>query len=327
MTDSTVPAPITGGGVPGVPGYDTGTSAAGTPATGASQVQGEQVTIGSFILNLNNGVKSTDLVQSGMQSGYTTSAGGPRYDTVANILGQFNGWGTTQLRQFALQAYQAGLVTSKNAPKSELVVAWQTVVEEAAKDKIDPQTLIQKAVDSGGWNNIQPAIMPGDNGLPGTGNANNLPDQSQSSTQTIYTSYLDPATIQGAQADAWFRLLGMNPTSEDYQNFLKTVYGYQQAENTGKFENKTTSKTADNSGTGAAGGGATGGTDTNTVTNEISQRQIGQRGLQFLAGQAAMQNPEYGTYQAATTYFHALMSALSAPGAGMQASGPTAMAP
>ncbi|HET7638412.1 MAG TPA: hypothetical protein VFK47_06680, partial [Ktedonobacteraceae bacterium] len=181
-----------------------------------------------------NGVKSTDRVQIGMQAGNT--AAGPQYDTVGNVIKSFNTWSqdATQFQKFRLQAYQAGLIPSKNASKAEVLVAWQTVVEEASKDKMDPQTLIEKAVNSGGWNKMQPSIMPSDNGLSGTGNANSVPDQTNS--QTTYVSYLDPATIQGAQADAWFRLMGRNPSSEEYQNFLQAVYGYQGEENTGKFE-------------------------------------------------------------------------------------------
>jgi hypothetical protein len=285
-------------------------------------VSGQNLQVGNYTLSLVNGIKSTDLVQIGMQPGNTSA--GPQYDTVQHVLQQFAtvmDGGGTDFQKFRLQAYQAGLIPSKTASRAEVLVAYQTVVEEAVKEKIDPDTLIQKAVDAGGWNNIQPTINPADNGLAGTGNANSAANPS--TTQTTYVSYLDPATIQGAQADAWYRLMGRNPTSQEYQDFMQQVYGYQNDENTGKFE--TTSK-GTTGGSIDAQGNATPG---NAVTDQniISQRQIAQRGLQFLAGQAAMANPEEGLYQAATTYFNAFMKALGGPAAGMQASGPTNTAP
>lgn len=315
------PAPSPVGGPPPVPGYDT---SATTPQTGGSTggvgvANAENLQVGNYTISLVNGIKSSDMVQVDFgQGGYTSERGGPNYDTVGNVLQKFANWSNTDFQKFRLQAYQAGLIPSKTASKAEVLVAWQTVVEEAVKEKLSPTELIQKAVDGGGWNSLQPTINPSDNGLAGTGNANSLPEGS--TTQTTYVSYLDPATIQGAQADAWYRLLGRNPTSQEYQDFMQQVYGYQGAENTGKFE--TTDKTAQ---PGAGPGGGPGGTD--TMQNIISQRGIGQRGLQFLAGQAAMSNPEEGMYQAATTYFNAFMKALAGPAAGMQASGPTIQAP
>lgn len=325
---------------PPVPGYDTpapgATAGANIPApqaTGSPQAANGTVTVGSYTLGLNSGVNPTDVVRTAgthnigtggrmLGEGAEVTRAQPSQqesnsDTVAHLLQSFNGWTTTQYEQFRQQAYQMGLTTSRTAGKAEVLVAWQTVVEEAAKDNLSTQDVI-KSASVAGWNSINPAIAPGDNGLGGTGNVNNSPEPSNSTTQTTYTSYLDPATVQGALADAWQRLLGMNPSSSDYQAFLNQVYQYEDQENTGKFEDKTTDKT--NAGNGA-------GASSNVNENVISQRQIGTRGLEFLAGQSAMANPQEGAYQAATTYFNAFAKALSAPAAGMQASGPTAMAP
>lgn len=326
---------------PPVPGYDTpapgataGTNIPAPQATGQQAADGT-VTVGSYTLGLNSGVKPTDRVKvdrteaigsggreldvggNGVAGRANPAAQVQASDTVASQLQAFNGWSTPQHETFRQQAYQMGLTSSKTAGEAEVLVAWQTVVEEAAKDGLTPGQVIKTAV-SGGWNSLNPSIEPSDNGLAGTGNANNSPDASNSTTQTTYTSYLDPATVQGALADAWQRLLGMNPSSADYQAFLNQVYKYEDQENTGKFDDKTTAKQNAGNGTGAS---------SNVNENVISQRQIGTRGLEFLAGQSAMANPQEGAYQAATTYFNAFAKALSAPAAGMQASGPTAMAP
>lgn len=259
-------------------------------------------------------------------------------DTVLSKLNSIQDWykdaGTR--KQIIDEMYAAGLITSKKSPSiEEVALAWGLVVQESALQSrgtgslgsITPEQLLSQAAQKG-WNNIQPNLTPADVGAHGTGNANNSTETS-SQTETIYKSYVDPATAMGTLADAWYRLVGKNPTSEEYQAFLNTLYGYQEQENTGKFETKetgpnmgsidpTTGQPVDS--TGNIGG-------TSTQTNVVSQRGIGTRGIQFLAGQQALASPEEGAYQAATTYLNALIKALPGTAAGMQASGPTTTIP
>lgn len=206
-------------------------------------------------------------------------------------------------------------------------IASGAAAQLGADDQI--QQIIKQA-SQGGWASINPHINPGDMGLQGTGNVNNSPDQKTQTSSTTYVSFLDPATVQGALNDAYYRLVGRMPTSAEAQAFLTTVYSYEEQANTGKFDTKTTDQT--NAGPGGGGTDANGnpigqGASTDISQNVVSQRGIGQRGLQLLAGNAAMGNPEEGVYQAATTYFNAFIKALSGPAAGMQASGPTVTAP
>lgn len=259
--------------------------------------------------------------------------------TSANVvskIAEIQDWygNATKRAQIIQQLYAAGLVTSKKAPSAaEVINAWSLVVQEAATQSnagkfISPEDLLAKAAKSG-WNSVGATLTPDSTGAVGTGNLNNAADASTTTSQTIYKSYLDPASIMGAQADAWFRLLGRNPTTAEYNAFLNSVLGYQDASNTGKFESQT--KDPSNVATGANAGQSAGMqdamTDPTTQTSIVSQRGIGTRGLEFLAGQAAMANPEEGAYQAATTYFNAFIKALSGPAAGMSASGPTNTAP
>ncbi len=249
-------------------------------------------------------------------------------DSVQSQINSIQDWygNATVRRQIIQQMFDAGLLTTtKNPSAEEVTLAWALVVQEASlKGQITPQELLAKAAQ-GGWNATNPTLSASDGQLRGTGEYQNSSD---TSSQTIYKSYLDPATVMGAQADAWYRLVGRNPTSAEYQAFLSQVYGYQQAENTGKFEGKdkipgtidpTTGQMVPQDQTAP-------GTST-TQTNVVSQRGIGTRGLEFLAGQAALAQPETGPYQAATTYMNAFVKALSGPAAGMSASGPTTVAP
>lgn len=250
-----------------------------------------------------------------------------------------NGWygNTTRRQKYIDEMYAAGLLSSKKSPSAaEVALAWQLVVQEAALQTADPasepgmrtpEDVLAKAAQSG-WNSLSAKQAIGDVGANGTGNLNNSTETS-SQSETVYKSYVDPATAMGTLADSYFRLMGRNPKPGEYNAFLHTLYSYQEQENTGKFE--TTEKGPNVGGVDPTTGqpvdqsGSSGGTA--TQTNIVSQRGIGTRGVQFLAGQQALASPEEGAYQAATTYFNAFIKALQGPASGMAASGPTVAIP
>lgn len=331
--DSLITSSLQGGSIgspPVVPGYDTSGNSTGGIGTGITP--GSAISVGSYTITLTGDIQPTDLVPTSTGRGSKISqgqsdtgnvkvgqGGQPSTNTVQQMIQSFTNWSLTQYQQFKQQAYQAGLITSANASKAEVLTAWQLVVQEASKDRVTTDQLL-KTASNGGWNAMNPVYVTGDVGLPSTGNSYNAPDApSQATNRTVYTSYMDPATVQGTLADSFYRLIGRMPTQEEYDNYLKNVDQYEQDANTGKFESKST----DTGGANTAPGGKT----SNTTENVVAQRGLATRGAEFLAGQEAMNNPEYGQYQAATTYFHALMSALGAPAAGMQASGPTVTSP
>lgn len=235
------------------------------------------------------------------------------------------------------EMYAAGLISSKKSPSAEEVTrAWALVVQESALQIQDPNgdihlfspdDVLAKAAE-GGWNAANFKQSPGDAQVIGNGNQNNSPETS-SQSETVYKSFVDPATAMGTLADSYFRLMGRNPTQGEYNAFLQSVYNYQEQENTGKFETKqtgpNTGATDPTTGMPVNQSGITGGTS--TQTNTVSQRGIGTRGIQFMAGQQALASPEEGAYQAATTYFNAFIKALQAPASGMEASGPTITVP
>lgn len=282
-------------------------------------------------LTLNSDIKANQPVGAAKHGG--------SYENFQTVLNSIQDWyGNTSTRQkYINEMYEAGLLSSKKSPSAaEVALAWQLVVQEAALQVADPNgdttlyspdEVLAKAAQQG-WNAISAKQAIGDVGANGTGNLNNSTATS-SQSETIYKSYVDPATAMGTLADAYFRLMGRNPTAGEYNAFLHTLYSYQEQENTGKFETTSKSPNTDNIDSSTDQpvdqSGMTGGTS--TQTNVVSQRGIGTRGVQFLAGQQALGDPEEGAYQASTTYFNAFIKALQGPASGMAASGPTTTVP
>lgn len=282
-------------------------------------------------LTLNSNIKADQPVGR--------SGGEEKLMTVQSALNTIQDWygNANQRQKYIDEMYSAGLIPSKKPSAAEVALAWQLVVQESALQIIDPNgdmqlyspdVVLAKAAQSG-WNSLTGVKQAvGDVGVNGTGNAKNASDTS-SQSETVYKSYVDPATAMGVLADSYFRLMGRNPKPEEYDAFLKTVYGYQDEVNTGSDKTTTKGPTGNNidptTGQPVDQSGTTGGTS--TQTNIVSQRSIGSRGLQFLAGQQALGSPEEGAYQAATTYFNAFIKALQGPASGMAASGPTIAVP
>ena len=318
---------------------------AGPPQSGVSEVTDLTgttyhvipVVVGGVAVNLqlSQNVDAADPVG--------TPASGPggfmNSPTVQQQLEEISTWSqnATKKAQIVDQMYAAGLLSSKKSPSArEIALAWQLVVQEAAlQSKLDingelttPESVLAKAAQSG-WNSLGAQQTVSDTGLNTSGNPFGAAETTNQS-ETVYKSYVDPATAMGALADAYYRLMGRNPNAGEYQAFLQSIKGYQDEVNTGRDETVTkTPNSSSSTGLPVDQSGTTGvptSTGTNTQTNIVSQRGIGQRGIEFLAGQAAMANPEEAQYQAATTVFSSIIKALGAPGAAGE-SGPTVTAP
>lgn len=291
-------------------------------------------------LTLNSSLVATQTASASTRGGYDESDKTlKKTQTLQEALNSISDWyqNTSQRQKYINEMYEAGLIPSKKSPSAaEVALAWQLVVQESALQLADPSgdsnlnspdAVLAKAAQQG-WNSIAAKQSLGDVGVNGTGNLNNTAETS-SQSETIYKSFVDPATAMGTLADSYFRLMGRNPTQGEYQAFLNSIYNYQEQENTGKFE--TTNKGPNTGNVDPSTGqpvdqsGTTGGTS--TQTNVVSQRGIGTRGVQFLAGQQALASPEEGAYQGATTYFNAFIKSLQAPASGMAASGPTVAIP
>lgn len=357
MTEPTLP-PAPSPGDPGNPQAPASSPSTPLPAGLQQDVGAGTTNSGSYyfqvVVNgkpvnivLNQQVKATDQVNPNI-----TAAGEAQRQflhpndvtnasTVMDQIKTIQGWyGKANIRQkYINEMYSAGLISSKKSPSAnEVAAAWAMVVQEAAiqnktlgTSAVSADDLLAKASQQG-WSSINPTISTQDGGVNGTGNLNNAAETS-SQSETIYKSYVDPATAMGALADAYYRLMGRNPNAGEYQAFLQSIKGYQDEVNTGSDKSVTkgpnTGAMDPNTGLPVDQSGSTGGTPTggtSTQTNIVSQRGIGQRGIEFLAGQAAMANPEEAQYQAATTVFSAIIKALGGPGAA-GSSGPTVTAP
>lgn len=372
--------------------YTAGTNPfGGDSGSGQTDSSGNNVIhVGGYTISLDPRVAAADAVlQVGQmfvnakpvedRGGIKTAPPGnkvsaPKQASIVSVLQQFNNWTTTQYNAFREQAFNAGLTSTKSASKTEVLGAWQTVVEESVLQKKTPEDLIGSA-SKNGWSSINPTLQPGDHGLGGSGNRSgqggstvtnttSTTDATTSSDQTTarntvnnttYVSYLDPATAQQTLSTTFKQLMGRAPTQHEYQAFLDSLYSYQDKANTGTFETKDsngntvanaktqttagsarTSNVTGGPGTGTSSGpavdtvnttnnsnantvGSSSGT-TDTNTSIVKQRGVGAGGVDFMAQQQAMSSPEYGQYQAATTYFNALIKALAGPASGMTAS-------
>lgn len=366
-------------GAPVAPGYQSGGSSSGgssAPTTDPSLFQLKGFNTGFQLKTVQPGATlpsgtTTRQVTKGVNLNTIPSADRGSFikptantkDAVQTIQ-EFDNWSNNQYSSFKDQAYALGLTNSKNASKTQVALAWQTVVETASQDGKTTDQLMKDATKAGSWNamNTTSGVHPNDVGAAGSGNKNSGADttgttttnsdgttttstQSQQSntSETAYKSYLDPATVQGILHDSFYRLMGRAPNSTEYQAFLNSIYSYEDKANSGTFETgvvlkdnqKIDSKTGnivdkttgapiaekDIERVGTDQSTQTG--DTNTNKTVIKQRGLSTSGAQFMAGQTAMATPEAGAYQASTTYFNALIKALTGPAAGMQGSGPT----
>lgn len=370
-------------GAPVAPGYQSGGSSGGSsaaPTTDPSLFQLKGFNTGFQLKTVQPGatvpsgvISATRQVKPGVNlktipsadrgSFISTQATTATKDVTATIQ-EFDNWSNNTYDAFRADAYSLGLTNSKNASKTQVALAWQTVVETASQDGKSTDSLMKDAKKAGSWNGLKSTsgVHPNDVGAAGSGNKNSGADstgttttnsdgttttstQSQQSntSETAYKSYLDPATVQGILHDSFYRLMGRAPNSTEYQAFLNSIYSYEDKANSGTFETgvvlKDNQKVDEKTGnivdktTGApiaekdiervGTDQSTQTGDTNTNKTVIKQRGLSTSGAQFMAGQTAMATPEAGAYQASTTYFNALIKALTGPAAGMQGSGPT----
>lgn len=126
--------------------------------------------------------------------------------------------------------------------------------------------------------------------MDGQGRQNNQPTTT-TTTDTSYniSNYQDTHALfmQAAQS-----LLGRAPTVAETKAFQSQLNAYQRANPTKTTRTTTTDAQGNSTSTTSSSGGTTA------------------AGMQDLAQQQAQQNPEYGSYQAATTYFNALLGAI-----------------
>jgi len=202
--------------------------------------------------------------------------GAPITKTVSEMANEFYNWDQKKKDQFRAKL---GLI-NKNAlvaSDADLADTWANYVQQSANyysagATLTPDDILNKDVATHGAGAS----------LAGT--------RTSKTTDIQLTSQADSNAIFNSAAKA---LLGRAPTQAEYARFQSTLNAQERANPV----NATTTSTTDAEG--------------NVVSqSRTSSGGIGAGGAQLLAQQAAQQNPEYGAYQAATTYWNAAMQAI-----------------
>jgi hypothetical protein len=205
------------------------------------------------------------------------------------------GYSSIPVGQMALQYYtwdqkkkdqfraKLGLI-NKNALQAtddDLAKTWADYVQQSANNfaagiTLTPDEILDKDV----------AARGAAASLAGT--------KTSTTSEVNLTSKVDSDAIFNSAAKS---LLGRAPTPDEYAQFQASLNASERANPV----NATTTTTTDAQG--------------NVVSqNRQSTGGVGAGGAQLLAEQKAQQNPEYGAYQAATTYWNAAMQLINRGG-------------
>lgn len=206
---------------------------------------------------------------------YTNPLSKPDWYTVAvnDLALQYYGWSEKEKNQLRSKL---GLLNKNflTATDDDIAKTWADYVQQSANNfsagvSVSPMDLIDKDVKTKGVG------------------------ASQAGTKTTTTR--DVSLTSAPDADAIFNsaaksLLGRAPTQAEYAQFQASL---NEAERNSPVVATTTSTTDD---------------EGNVVSqSRTSSGGIGSGGAQMMAQKQAQQNPEYGAYQAATTYWDAAM--------------------
>lgn len=202
-------------------------------------------------------------------------SGGQITKSVQDMTNEFYGWSDSQKSDFRNRLAllnKSYLLASDN----DLASAWGDYVQQSANYLAAGQTLTPWDIFSKDL-----AVHGGTSG-PTT--------KTTKTTDTSLTSRVDSDAIFKSAAQS---LLGRAPTEAEYKQFYSNLNSQERANPT----IATTTTTTDAEGNV-------------TNSNRTSEGGLGQGGAQLIAQRQAEQNPEYGAYQAATTYMNALMQTI-----------------
>jgi hypothetical protein len=187
-------------------------------------------------------------------------------------------WNADKRAAMGKKLYAAGLISDPNS-WDEINKVWYTAVQEAGlrfsatngKDKVTPYDLID--------------MMAGVGGNGKGKNSNRTMTHTSVSTQT-----LDQESADGIVRAIFQQSMGRDPTDGELSDYRTMMTGYA------KDHPQTTTTTTKYDGQG---------NEASSTSN--TKGGITESGLQNMAAQHAQADPEYGTYQAATTYWNALL--------------------
>lgn len=224
-------------------------------------------------------------------------ASGDQTMTESDAIASINSWSPQKLGEWRDLLVQKGLLKSTKVKYQDLVNEWAQAVQGAAQaytiggNKVTPYDMVDLMSTVTGATPSAPSVTS--TGLGGT-------SVTGTSKQTETDKVVDHiSNVQASQIvrNAFEQQVGRAPTDAEAQDFASRLHSAIQANPTVT----QTSATVDGQG--------------NVVRNSTSTGGFGGGVASFadaMAQQDAMQNPDYGAYQASTTYFNALQNAIKA---------------
>lgn len=206
---------------------------------------------------------------------------------IADVMYQFWQWDQAQVDKLAEKLVKANMLPSINVTRDDVWSAFRNVLMDAAQ---------QYAANKTKAPNVE-QVLQGYMKRPVGDSTGGETKPAKYETTNIQTNLSDPTEADAVLQDTLQQRLGRAPTDAEKQSFLAALNAKQRA----NPSVTSTQYTLD---------AKTGGYNT-TVGETSGGVNAGQYADDFATNN---NKKEYGAYQAATTYFDAMMSALGTPG-------------
>jgi hypothetical protein len=208
--------------------------------------------------------------------------------TTDNAMGQFYAWSPAKRKQWGETLQAAGLIAAGDFSWDTLEGWWQKAVGAAG----NIYTLGHQSITPEQW--VKTRAMGND-----AGGANNGFGATKASTHTSTTTtipFQDPAALHAMIKNGVKSMLGRTPDDAELSDMMHVARQYEAA-------NPSTQQSTVHIDTHG----------NRTQTNRTVSAGVSAAGYQSTVEDATKAKPEYASYQAATTYMNALMSAIQAP--------------
>lgn len=210
--------------------------------------------------------------------------------SLTDSINQSATWNKDYRQSIAMKMYKAGMI-SDPAKWEQVQSAWATVVQDAGlryamsggKDKVTPYDMLD--------------IMVGIAGDLNQSTGNSYPKTTTHTTTNFSKNIIDGDTADSLVRAIYHDQVGRDPSPNELATYRVMVTGYTRERPT--KSTSTTTSTVD-----AAG-------NVDESTSSTSAPGWTEQGVQDQVLQKTKHDPEYGAYQAATTYYNALQDLIA----------------
>jgi hypothetical protein len=205
--------------------------------------------------------------------------GGVKELSLQDAVSDWYKWSDQERSAFGQRLYKLGLVKDPN-DYGAVFNTWQSAVQEASNFYMAAGKKVTP------WQVLD--VVAGANGP-------------RSTTQTNTSKSFNIPTVEDAHAatkQLFQALMGRDPDHGELDRYASMMTSYAQKHPTVTKQTQTTDIHG------------------NTTSSSTSSGGYSPEGLRDMLGQKAKADPEYGSYQAATTYFNALIGAMGGLGGG-----------